>query len=71
MTGHQIETTRILMDNLTEVHQLGLRVWEYGCTFFISTEEAYEKGLNAIGEDEYIATWIRENTDEDVFEVSV
>jgi len=69
MTKQQQEAAIALGAALQQVWASGLTVWEYGHSFFVATNEAYEVGLEAVdGEDKYIARWIMQETDELVYE---
>lgn len=69
MTEQQEVSVGVLEEALAKAWKLGLAVWEYGHSFFVSTDKAYEDGLEGTGgETEYISDWIQENTDEKVYE---
>lgn len=69
MTSEQQAAATQLGIALRAAWQQGLTVWEYGHSFFVATDEAYDVGLEGSeGEDKYISYWIRDETDEQVYE---
>lgn len=72
MTENQERIANRVIEVLQEASRAGLTVWEYGHSFFVATDEAYELGLEETGgETEYISSWLMENTNEKVMETRV
>ncbi len=69
MNKQQQEAATALGAALKAVWASGLTVWEYGDSFFVATDQAYDDGLEGTGgETEYISRWIMDETDELVYE---